>query len=157
MRASRLDAGTLRRDLGPQIGSLLLQLLQAFPDPCFEVLLEGSAAFLFEFLQPRCQLLDRACDAFRHAAVTFLKEGVHLKLLSLLKGLFGDGAGGRFERFFGGALQLEFQRGNQWPGLERDGFGSALTEGCLHALFGLFEHPRYLRSYRRFDRGRLLE
>ena len=156
LRAVRLNAGALRWDWRLQIGSLLLQLLQAFADPCFESLLEGRAAFLFEVLQLGCQPLDRACDAFRYAAVTFLEEGVHLKLLNLLKGLFGSRAGGRFERLFRSALQLEFQRGNEGTGLERDGFSSALTESRLHFLFGLFEHLRYFRGCGRFDQGRLL-
>ena len=53
--------------------------------------------------------LHGALDALRHAAVTFLQEGIHLNLLGFLKCFFGGGTGSRFERLFGQALELEFQ------------------------------------------------
>ena len=97
LRGLSIDAGTLRRDLRPQIGGLLLQSFEAFLDLFLETLLEGSAAFLFELFQLGCQLLHGALGAFCDAAVKVPKEGIDLKLLHLLKGLFGSRAGSRFE------------------------------------------------------------
>src|SRR5579862_9358339 len=152
-----LSSDTLRLYLWPQIGGLVLQALQGLLDPFSEPLVEYGAAFLFEFSQSGRQLLCGAANVLRHAAVTFLEEGIDLNLLNLLKGLFGGRGGSSFERLFGNALELKLERGNKRPGLKRNSFGGALAEASLQVFLGVLDQPRYLRSRQRFHRRGGLE